>query len=48
MGQQLTTSRIALFNRNGRSPMQIRDLKDASGEAAGTEVIVTIQTPNLL
>lgn len=47
MGQQLTASRLALFNkhRNEQSSMEVRDLKDANGEVAGTEIILFIQTP---
>ena len=47
MGQQLTASRLALFNKNRdeRSAMEIHDLKDANGEVSGTEIILFIQTP---
>ncbi len=47
MGQQLTASRLALFNKNRdeRSAMEIHDVKDANGEVAGTEIILFIQTP---
>lgn len=46
MGQQLTASRLALFNKNNeRSSIEIQDIKDANGEVAGTEVTLFIQTP---
>jgi tetratricopeptide (TPR) repeat protein len=47
MGQQLTASRLALFNKNRdeRSSMEIHDLKDANEEVTGTEIILYIQTP---
>lgn len=46
MGQQLTASRLALFNGNvnGRSSMQVRDLFDANRKVAGTEILLTIKT----
>lgn len=49
MGQQLTASRLALFNKTagGRSPMQVHDLFDSKGEVAGTEILLTIKTGNL-
>ena len=45
MGQQLTASRLALFNKNKGSSTEVHDLKDANGEIAGTEIILYIQTP---
>lgn len=47
MGQQLTESRLTLFNRerDKRTSMKINDLVDINGEVAGTEVILFIQTP---
>jgi len=49
MGQQLTASRLTLFNRESdkRMSMKINDLVNINGEAAGTEVILFIQTPLL-
>jgi len=46
MGQKLTSSRLALFNRgkNAGTHFVIRDIKDAQGEIAGTEVILKINT----
>ncbi len=47
MGQRLTESRLTLFNQehNKGTSMKINDLVDINGEAAGTEVILFIQTP---
>jgi tetratricopeptide (TPR) repeat protein len=48
MGQQLTASRLALFNGNGNrnSSMHVRDVINSHGEVAGTQVTLTIQTPD--
>lgn len=47
MGQQLSESRLTLFNRerNKDRSMKINDLVNTNGDVAGTEVILFIQTP---
>lgn len=50
MGQQLTESRLTLFNqeRDKRTSMKINDLVNIRGEVTGTEVVLFIQTPLVL
>ena len=44
MGMKITAARIAMLNKMGEngSPVNIKDLMNEDGTAAGTEVTITI------